>query len=344
MKKLSFVLLSLFSFVYLSSQTVLTYENHALTPGDQHHFILTENAEEGPNGTDQIWDFSWLKATGELFSKMHETDLNVSGANMFIDEFGNKFYFNVSKSIIEEYGIVSCGDNKIQYEKPAVKMVFPFRYGDIYNNDFHGYTTSGNQKTSISGTDKHEADAFGTLILPGNIKISDVLRLKSTRTRIYGSCNSISTTTYRWYSENVRYPLLTIIKQEHGEQKNYVRTAYYANAKQDIEESLARKEKTKQNVETFIQSQGDNTFVKAFPSPFETYVEILYRIVERTNIVIEIFNNNGRKIHSINKGVQEPGVYTHRINEEDISLSTEMLHINVLTNNEILKTKVIKSK
>lgn len=344
MKKLYCLLIILSAVALVNAQTVLTFEDHAPQPGDQHHFVISQNVAAGSEGVAQVWDFSHLNQKNELISTMHQTDQSVEGASMYINEFRNKFYFRVNESIVEEFGIVSCGNNTIQLEKPAVKMVFPFRYGDVYENEFHGYTMAGERRVDIVGTDQHEADAYGTLILPGDVEVPNVLRLKSTRTRIYGSCNNASTTTtYRWYAQDVRYPLLTIIKQENGEQSKYIRTAYHAKAKEALDKARERKQESKGGISTAKLGNTD-VAVEIFPSPFESYFDIHYRINEKTEVVIALFNNNGQKIRSENMGIQEPGEYVHRINNLDESLSSEMLFINVVTDYEVINTKVVKSK
>ena len=71
MKKISTIIIFIFGIVLNTwCQISLLYENQSIVIGDAHHFRLAEMIDEGPTGPNQIWDFSVLKATGDLTSYM----------------------------------------------------------------------------------------------------------------------------------------------------------------------------------------------------------------------------------------------------------------------------------
>ena len=77
---------------------------------------------------------------------------------------------------------------------------------------------------------KYIGDAYGSLILPNNITVENVLRVKQSRTFDNGNGNSLQEITYRWYSTDVRYPILVIIKYVTATSSNIAEVAMYAHA------------------------------------------------------------------------------------------------------------------
>ncbi|MDA3954116.1 MAG: hypothetical protein PF485_10745 [Bacteroidales bacterium] len=58
-----------------------------------------------------------------------------------------------------------------------------------------------------------------------------MFRIKTTREQCTNnnSCNC-ATISYKWYSYDVRYPLLTIIQSQNSKETKTFRTAYYSKA------------------------------------------------------------------------------------------------------------------
>ncbi|MCK7537571.1 MAG: hypothetical protein MZV63_44760 [Marinilabiliales bacterium] len=67
-----------------------------------------------------------------------DNGLDIPEANTVLEEFGVKFFFKSNGNIMEQYGTVTA-NTITKYDKPFVKMVFPFDYGDVYSGDFSGY-------------------------------------------------------------------------------------------------------------------------------------------------------------------------------------------------------------
>lgn len=339
-------LTGLFITASLQAQTVLKHENHALRIGDDHHFIITNNVDEGPSGADQMWDFSDLnkrQKKGDLVSHMldaknlsHSNELE--GSNTVIKERQNNFYFNVKNDIIEQTGYVTGNNAVVRYNDPFVKMTFPFAYGDVHSGDFSGTYHRQNHTTKIEGEYKLEADAYGTLILPGNTKINDVLRLKTTKTRLAGKCGNATTITYRWYCEEVRYPLLTIIQHQRGDTAQTTRTAYYADAWK-IDQDSEDKEKEE---ETSHFAQQNKVQLNAYPNPFDDEVFINYKLPESSKIQINIYDNQGNKITEVADEYAKAGNYTKTLNAQEAGLVPGMYYIKVIADDTVLTQEIVR--
>jgi hypothetical protein len=336
MKKISTIIIFIFGIVLNTwCQISLVYENQSIVTGDSHHFRLTEMVDEGPAGPNQVWDFSALKATGDLTSYMIDALQTPDGtkipeATSVIKEGQNNFYFKVSKKEIEEYGLASC-NVVYKYDQPLVKMKFPFNYGDKIQGQFHG-TDVNNPAIQLNGTYKVEADAYGKLILPNNVVISDVLRMKSSRTDGIG--NSTNTTvTYRWYSKNVRYPLLTIIKYENAGNYHTSLTAYYADAGSTI------KNKSDNQNDWIV---NEDFRVSIYPNPYVERANINYVLYKPSNISISIVDYMGKSIKTIVNQTQDAGQYTESFAGRDFGLKAGVYLVRVIVNGKIETTKLIQ--
>lgn len=293
-----------------NAQTTLTFDDNAYLAADQHPFILTNNVSEGPAGMDQVWDFSNLTTTGKMTSYMfaskgYENCSLYPDANMVLKENDMSYFYKVTPAGMEEYGN-STGKFSVIYDQPIVKFPFPFSYGSSCSGTYSG-KISGSVTGDIKGTYSSIADGTGTLILPGNIRINDVLRVKSVRTN---DNSPSSTITYRWYAKNsdpvVRYPLLSItLSEAKGVTKPY-KVAYYANAAQLVPaQSSAASSK-----EEFVSEQSTAYDLKTSPNPFLDKTTISYSLPNDAKITLEVFDNQGKLVEKLCDTKQTKGSYS----------------------------------
>ena len=247
--------LSIFIFIGFTAQVfaqaVLETEDHTLRPGDEHSFVIVENVKEGPAGSNQVWDFSELEKKSEfnshiLSSGFVENAEKIPEANVVLEENGTHFFFNVSKTGMKQYGTITQNSSIIKYDKPFVKMVFPFKYGDSKSGKYSGRLIASENEKEFNGTYNIQVDGYGKLKLPGGVIIDDVVRLKTEKTKQYeGSSHKSTIVSYKWYCSQVRYPLLSIIKSVRSDKSHYLKSAYYAEAGQiDRDENQNEQQRT----------------------------------------------------------------------------------------------------
>ena len=322
------------------SQFLMKSNSHMLRAGDEHYFNITNNVEPGNSGPNQIWDFSQLEKKSTLTSYMYSsydtpnfTDIPESDA--VLEEFGNKFYFKVSGGLIEQYGTVTNG-TITKFDKPFVKMVFPFNYGDVYSGDFSGTIAGKNNYTAtFTGTYILEADAYGTLILPGDVSIKDVIRIKTVKEQCYNnsaSCNC-ATISYKWYSQDLRYPLLTIIQSQNTEGTKTIQTAYYSKA----ENKPAAPVETNSLI-------GEKIQASVYPNPFSGEFKMDYNISIDADVIIEIYDNSGVKVYDTKKLNQKAGYYTETINARQIGERLGIFHIRIIAGDSSISKTVIRGE
>ncbi len=212
--------------ITLGAQTILDYSTHAIKAGTTNPMSFCEYLDPGAAGSDITWDFSELKKTKELDAVISsalasENFSDFSNSNVELQEFKNNFYLEVDNTGMRMVGYKSaCNCSKIKYTTPFEKMRYPFKYNDSYSGTLAGdYYNDDTKNGSMSGTYSVEADATGTILLPGNVSYDNTLRVKTTRnyTREFtGATQDVEINTYRWYINEHRYPLLVLteIKSE----------------------------------------------------------------------------------------------------------------------------------
>jgi hypothetical protein len=337
MKKIYLSILGVTAFaVFAVGQTTLNSTTNAFKVGDSHEFIITTPADEGQSGEKVIWDFTNLQPTDKtLTSHMIQTSESdksslIPEANLILEEYGNLFFFKVTSNGMEQYGVSSC-NAVTKFDKPFVKLKFPFKYGDKVAGNYSGSQTAQNSSTSITGTYEVIADAYGTMLLPNNISIENALRVKQTRTYLNSDQKEV---TYRWYAAGVRYPILTVIKYVSPQQTFTSQTALFAHA--------TSQKKSGQVISNLADlSTSNNT--TTYPNPYTDELKISYNVDEACKVTIDVFNVAGKKLETVlnqnnNKGANsfilksneynfQPGVYYIRVNMGDKSTTSKVVKL-----------------
>ncbi len=216
MKKFTLILALSACLTGLMAQPVLTYQNHALKPGQDNPMTYCSYSEPGISGANIVWDFSSLVAEKQFIGEIKENYKSAySQANTELVEFGVCFYFDINEKNIQHVGYASAdGKTKVIYSDPFEKLRYPFEMNDSYSSGFSGdYTYNDKVIGTIDGEGEVFADAWGTIKLPNNTVYDNTLRVKSTKTyslKFGNTSQDVEITTYRWYNKVHRYPLLTL--------------------------------------------------------------------------------------------------------------------------------------
>lgn len=336
MKKIYLSILALMIFAIAEGQVKLTSKTHGFRVGDSHDFIITKDANEGLAGENVIWDFSNLEKTEKtLTSHMLSPEGlaksgDIASSNLVLEEYGNQFYFNSSSDIMEQYGTVS-GNVVTTYDKPFVKLKFPFSFGNKVAGFYSGVQKSENSSTPVSGTYEIFGDATGTLLLPNGITIDNVLRVKQTRIIEYQNGGSVNEVTYRWYAENVRYPILVIIKYITPTSSSTAQTALYAHISN-----------TKKSA-TSVESVGLVSGFETYPNPCKEQLTISYSMIKSGKITIELYDATGKYSKTIVNNLKvTSGAQNLIINTEENGILPGIYYLRLSAGGESLTQKIIK--
>ncbi len=321
------------------AQTALENYYHTFKPGDEHHFILTNKVEEGNAGYDVVWDFSGLKKKSELKSHMLltskvEKSAQFPKANIVLEEYGNHFYFQMSGNSMKHYGTVT-ENSVINYEKPAVKMVYPFEYGESRGGEISGTLKTSSGEREFTGSYHIEVDGYGKLILPRGVEIDDAVRLKTVKSKKYENSSHTSTiVSYKWYCQPVRYPILTIIKSVQPNRTYTMKTAYYADAG-----AIANSQAEASVKEDKMQVSGD---IKVYPNPFGKTFNVDYSLAEKGDVRITIFDNTGKMMKDLTLKDQSAGAYTQIVTADEDKFVNGIYHVKIKAGNKEIKQRIVK--
>lgn len=334
------LLLVLFSTSVLS-QTVLRYETHGFTTNVRNDMHLTEAMEPGNTGKNTMWDFSHMKINQD-FSGFFEDPASFKDASRFhqsntvVEEFGNLFYFKSDKDKTEQFGYVTREGNVIEYHTPFVKMQYPFAYGDAFSGDFDATLFVNDEAAGpIEGTYNVVADAEGTLLLPGNIRYENALRVKEVKqsTQVMnGETYKTENIAYRWFVPQHRFPVLSIINNKwthpDGSEQTHSLAAY---------NPVAIYHAT--NVADHIQ--GSISY-SVYPNPYRDHVSIRLFVDETSNVNISIFDQNGRLVRELENLSSHQGELVHTFSATQMGLGAGVYYVRFTVNGETKTQRIVE--
>jgi hypothetical protein len=328
--------LILFS-IGLNAQITLTYENHSLVPDYTHKTQYVENVSPGSSGENQIWDFTnfacnKLKTT-EIYNASETKDNNkFPMANIAVLDDNNYFYFKIDEFSNEYYGLITS-NAVITFEKPIIKMVYPFTYGDKVEGDFFGEGLYyGELISNVSGTYEVSSDAYGTLLLPNNVSVENVLRVKSVNHIFETACETteIINEKYLWYSADSRLPIMVVIINTKitGNNTTVTNNGYY----------------NENAFQTHLEQANSDLLeysLNIYPNPFVDIVNISYNIEKEADVSVEIFNSLGQKIETLVKNEKQIGFKSINYNVNKKAFAVGNYFVKIIIDDKIITKKII---
>lgn len=325
----------------LQSQTVLQYETHGFTTNLQNDLHLTSAFDPGAAGSNVVWDFSELEINNEFSGvfedpAFHEHGARFHQANTVVEEFGNLFYFRSDSEKTEQYGFVPKKGNIIEYEQPFVKMRYPFAYGDAFSGDFSAMLYVNDKPSSpIEGHYEVIGDATGTLILPGDIRYENALRVKEIKRSsqiISGKEYQVDHIAYRWYVNQHRFPVLSVLNHNwiypDGNTHNYS-VAGYNPVILHHPTSIA-------------EAQHSKVSYSVYPNPYQDFVSIRLYVEDASDVQIAIFDQNGRMVKELARRNQHQGELLHTFSARNMGLQKGVYYVRFTVNGKVSTQKIVE--
>ena len=343
MKQILLITVSLFAFIGLQGQTTLRYNTHGLTANHVNNMSITKYAEPGDDGRNVIWDFSDLEFNRDFTGTLDEPSITkgahiFSNANTALQEFNSFFFFNSNRKRIEQHGYMSVNGNVyITYNEPFVKMRYPFTFGSAFDGIFSGtYNSNEKQLGTLYGTYKVEGDGIGTLILPNDKIFENALRVKEVKEydqTLNNRSYKISTTTYRWYVENHRFPVLVLISN----------STIYEDGRTHTSTQAAYNTKVMNEVTPPISITTENAVnLKAFPNPYKDKITFRFVLKENSNINLSVFDINGRHVKTLFKGQAEAGEKEFTFTGKQVGLGAGAYIVKLNVNGSVISKKILE--
>jgi hypothetical protein len=218
-----------------TAQPTLTVSTNMPVPGLANTVFRASSATPGPAGANQTWNFSSLTSTATATSNYAACpgapdcgtfpSANLTGNEQLM---GNQMFYDASSSVLSVVGVRGAGTPggpivNTFYSDPEDYLRFPMTFNSTYTDPSKATFTLFGQPATHTATTTVHADAWGTLILPGNNTYNNVLRVKRT-TAFVDSSNGLAfitgtATAYMWYSTAYK-EFLMIIGQVNTSQGN----------------------------------------------------------------------------------------------------------------------------
>lgn len=323
------------------SQTILTFNSHGLQPDIQNPMMLTKYVDPGQEGQNVTWDFSTLETTNNFIGNLQNPSFvkgssRFSSANTTLEEFGNYFFFKSNISVLEQYGYLSNGGGiVIEYTKPFVKMRYPFSFNSYYSGAFEGkYFADEKAIGDIVGTYQVQGDAIGTLILPEGKSFRNALRVKEVKSydqKLNGSTTKIVETSYRWYVNEHRFPILVIIKCnytfENGQTSASTKAAFNSNV-------LV--------MNSNMTSANSSYKLEVFPNPYYDRVNINLQLDAKSKVNITVYDLIGKRVAVLTDKFEEIGDLTYAFSAKELGLAKGTYIVKVKVNNNETTRKILE--
>lgn len=323
------------------SQFKLTPQAHGFISEDENPMVLTKYMDPGKAGRNVTWDFRNLEIGNSFTGNINQT-LNTkcfstfSESNVVLEEFGNMFVFKGSDKTLEQVGFMSKnGNTVIKYSKPFVKMRYPFAFRNSFNGDFEGeYIVNNKSIGSQIGVYSVTADARGTLLLPANRQLENVIRVKEIKNydqTINGSKIGIETITYRWYVENHRFPVLVLINTTYTMKNNKTSSSTMAAYNSNVI--------TENNAE--IEGLINISDMNVYPNPYKDKVNIQFMVTEESNVNLAIYDISGRLVKQLYNGTKGAGEAKYTFSAKENGFAAGTYIVRLMINDQVSTRKII---
>ena len=246
------------------AQYVLTREANYPRSGEILIQKEVKYQDPGKSGKDIVWDFSRLVPVERkkgIFTKPFGTILPGEDIRQYLQEIissevefsylsedSGRIVRGLENGFINSYSANSDSlsiwnqenpTTRMEFSNPQVLIIYPLAYKSRITHYYSGYGVYCERMgVKLVGGIDTEADGYGTLILPGNDTVRNVLRVKIVKTAIEEKESSYekkngkewkikgdsiaaliklnkkalpTTEIVRWYAEGYRYPILEMI-------------------------------------------------------------------------------------------------------------------------------------
>jgi len=340
MKKLTLLIAGLFIVLIANAQTILTYKTHGLLPNEKNPMRLTKYVDPGICGQNVTWDFSKLEETNNFTGNIQQSYITKGGerfsnVNTALEEFGNFFFFNSSSNQLEQYGYLSNnGSTIIEYTTPFIKMRYPFSYNSSYSGVFDGkYIFNNNEIGDIAGTYSVTGDAIGTLQLPEGKSFRNTLRIKEVKSYnqiVNGITTKIEETTYRWYINEHRFPILVLINCSYSFENGQTSTSTRAAYNSDV------------LLSTNNVSNSSDYKLEVFPNPYNEKVNIVLHLDKNSKVNICVYDLIGKRVSVLTDKYESAGDFTYYFSAKEIGLTRGTYIVKVIVNNSETTRKILE--
>lgn len=93
---------------------------------------------------------------------------------------------------------------------------------------------------------------------------------------------------------------------------------------------------------SIINRENSNNFIKVFPHPFTNVANVYYSLDEQSDMTVQLFDMNGKKITTVFEGTLPPGPQNHYIYPNKLGMKKGMYLLSVNDGSKALFKKIVK--
>jgi hypothetical protein len=226
MKKIYVTLFILFAAKFSNAQITLTSAFNKPVSGDSYNtkgFDSTTVINRS-TGANKLWNFTSLASnlsTSNLSYTVSSSALNPAafpGASLAsFDAFNlsNGYnYYKTNGSNFEFMGVTDNTPSTVSFSNTAIEAIYPISFGSNYSDTYGGLGTFSSTTASYLGTVNVNASGTGTIILPGNVTLTNCLQVVTSRTIMINIPATITATVidkyYDYYHSSQKFPIISI--------------------------------------------------------------------------------------------------------------------------------------
>lgn len=335
-KEILFSVCVLFS-CSLNAQLSLTQSFNEPKPGDvettyrMDTSAYTSGLPNSVSGNNVVWNFTNLKGMEPAFTSNYLSAASVTSAASYtncnlVQESGGAYtYFKSATTPTTQTELLGINVYSLAatFTNTGIIAKYPINFGSTSSDNLSGTFTSTVSGT-CSGTINTTADGAGTLNLPGNITLTNVLRVKSSQTVVltatFVPVATLKQTLYNYYHASQKFPVLSV-------SYDYLTSIFISNP--TVNGSVMGS--TNYFVVGINEITLESNAVKLYPNPSQGELNI--DLQNGLNLLqCKIYNQLGELV-LLSKA-------EHRVNISN--LNAGLYSIEVLTDKGVLRKKIVK--
>jgi len=315
-------------------QPTLTHEKNAMRGGDVIVKQQVKYVNPGRSGRMVIWDFGRLTNVDEAYTTTYREYQSHSGEPcVAATEHHTRYHYSRRNDTL----LLLRQENpsmEISYAAPDLQLTYPFAYGSRAKHDFKGSGSySRVMPIQVSGSSEIFADAYGLIITPRGDTLSNILRVKTTKTYHEvkkGESSSIQVEKYTWYAKGYRYPVFETVKTSTllsgKEESEHFTTAFYFPPQQQHLLPVDWENEDDRD----ISKEEMFTYHSVYPNPCINELTVEYNVGQTAKIYLGLYNQQGQQLRSIVNGEQqELGSYAYSVSMSNLMPGLYLLKLRV---------------
>ena len=304
MKKFLFTLLAVSSCLVYKAQLSLTKAANEPAPADVNSAKFYDSVGVVPKsiGLGQNWNFgSFVQTTVNTISN-YANAIAVPSASNFpgctlveVQSNGDKLYWkSVSSPSVqfELLGMEQVSGLSLTYTNTAIAAMWPINMSYVLVDPFSGTLAAMTQTGTLSGSITTTGSGTGSLNLPGNFPVYNILQVKTDQQIFIGvpalAYNAtITATEYSYYSGTQKFPLVTVKYEREVEQ---IGTPTI---------TVTNKIKVNNAVLTGLNEKNFDASFQIFPNPAKDAFQLELENPNGAAAMIEIISGTGSVVRTI---------------------------------------------